>query len=85
MALSLISPSTFSIFKGSTIFATLVFSKILLKIIIYRRHIISCSLAFIGLVIVGLSDFIFKDSIPKYNVFNSIYLELVDWLYFVSI
>ncbi len=55
MALNFISGSTYRILVGASIVTTLLFSKILLKITIERRHIIGCGLGVIGLLIVGCS------------------------------
>jgi drug/metabolite transporter (DMT)-like permease len=62
MALSFISGSTYKILQGGAIVTTLVFSRILLKIVIEKRHVIGCSLGIVGLVIIGLSSFINSSS-----------------------
>jgi drug/metabolite transporter (DMT)-like permease len=62
MALNFISGSTFRILSGATIITTLIFCKILLKTMIVKTHIVGCGLAFIGLIIVGISGFIDKPS-----------------------
>lgn len=45
-------------FQGASIVTTAVFSKLLFGMIIEKRHITGCGLAFIGLIIVGSSGFI---------------------------
>ena len=64
-AINFVAPSTFSIFKGATIFGTLLFSKILVKMKITKRHILSCVIAFTGLIIIALSDFVFTGIVKK--------------------
>jgi drug/metabolite transporter (DMT)-like permease len=61
-ALSFISGSTFKLLQGGSIITTVIFSKILLKMVIEKRHVIGCSLAVIGLVIIGLSSLINSNS-----------------------
>ena len=58
MALNFISGSTYRILIGATIITTLLFSKILLKIVILKRQLMGCGFAFIGLIAVGISSFI---------------------------
>ena len=58
MALNFISGSTYRILVGASIVTTLLFSKLLLKIIIEKRHIVGCGLSIAGLLIVGASGFI---------------------------
>jgi drug/metabolite transporter (DMT)-like permease len=48
--------------QGGNIITTLIFSKILLNIIIQKRHIWGCGFAFIGLLIVAGSGFIENQS-----------------------
>lgn len=55
-ALNFISGSTFKLLQGGSIITTLIFSKILLNMFIEKRHIIGCSLAVIGLLIIGTSS-----------------------------
>ena len=57
MALCFISGSTYVMFKGASIITTAIFSKILVKMIILKRHIIGCGLSVLGLVIVGSSGY----------------------------
>ena len=64
-AINFVAPSTYSIFKGAIIFGTLLFSKVLLKMKITKRHILSCGIAFLGLVITALSDFVFTGLVRK--------------------
>jgi drug/metabolite transporter (DMT)-like permease len=45
-------------FQGGSIITTLIFSKILINMVIQKRHIWGCALAFVGLLIVGGSGFI---------------------------
>ena len=61
-ALNLIAPSTFMIFKGCAIFATLFFSKFLIHLVIRKIHVVSCVTSFVGLLIVGVSDLAFDKS-----------------------
>lgn len=55
IGLAFISGSTYMMFKGATIITTAIFSRILVKMVIEKRHIVGCGLAVIGLVIVGAS------------------------------
>ena len=57
-ALNFITGSTFRILQGGNLITTVIFSKILLKTKIFRRHWLGCSLSIAGLVIVGVSGFI---------------------------
>jgi drug/metabolite transporter (DMT)-like permease len=45
-------------FQGGSIITTLIFSKILINMVIKKRHIWGCALAFVGLLIVGGSGFL---------------------------
>lgn len=56
MALNFISGSTYKLLSGGAIITTVIFSKILLGIVIERRHVFGCSSAVLGLVIIGLSS-----------------------------
>lgn len=58
MALNFITGSTFKLLQGGAIITTACFSKIMLNMIIERRHLIGCTCAVIGLVIIGLSSLI---------------------------
>jgi drug/metabolite transporter (DMT)-like permease len=58
MGLAFISSSTYMMFKGASIVTTAIFSRILIKMIIEKRHIAGCGLAILGLTIVGSSGFI---------------------------
>lgn len=58
MALNFISGSTYLMFKGASIVTTVIFSKILLGMIIQKRHVVGCGSAIFGLVIVGASGFL---------------------------
>jgi hypothetical protein len=49
-------------FQGGSLITTLIFSKILLNIMIQKRHIWGCGFALIGLLIVGGSGFIEPNS-----------------------
>jgi drug/metabolite transporter (DMT)-like permease len=62
MGLSFITSSTYMMFKGASIVTTAIFSKILVKMIIEKRHIAGCGLAILGLVIVGSSGFLSSNS-----------------------
>ena len=62
MALNFISGSTYRILIGASIVTTLLFSRILLKIKIEKRHIVGCGLGVIGLVIVGCSGLLESSS-----------------------
>ena len=62
MALNFISGSTYKLLQGGAIITTAIFSKLLLSMIIQRRHIAGCSLAVIGLTIIGLSSLINSSS-----------------------
>lgn len=64
-SLNLLSPSSYSIFKGSSVFTTLFFSKFLVNLKIKKIHIFSCTTAFVGLAIVGISDLAFNSSSNK--------------------
>lgn len=50
-------------FKGASIVTTALFSKILIKMVLEKRHFVGCGMAILGIVIVGLSSFI--DSTPS--------------------
>jgi drug/metabolite transporter (DMT)-like permease len=58
IALNFISGSTFKLLQGGSIITTAIFSKILLNMALKRNHFIGCSLAVIGITIVGISDFV---------------------------
>lgn len=58
IALNFISGSTFKLLQGGSIITTAIFSKILLNMVLKRNHFIGCSLAVIGITIVGISDFV---------------------------
>jgi len=45
-------------FKGASIVTTAIFSKILFGMIIQKRHLVGCSAAIFGLIIVGTSGFL---------------------------
>lgn len=62
MALSFISGSTYKILQGGAIITSLIFSRIMIKMVIEKRHLIGCSLAIIGLTTCGLSSFINSSS-----------------------
>lgn len=51
-----ISGSTYMMFKGAILVTTALFSKILFKMKLERRHIVGGGLALAGLVVVGLSE-----------------------------
>lgn len=53
--LTLITGSTYMMFKGTSIVTTAIFSKILIKMVIEKRHIAGCGLAILGLSVVGSS------------------------------
>ena len=57
MGLSFIAGSTYVMFKGASIVTTAIFSKILVKMVIEKRHIAGCSFAIAGLVVVGSAGF----------------------------
>ena len=61
MGLSFISGSTYMMFKGASIVTTAIFSRILVKMVIQKRHITGCGLAILGLTIVGSSGFFSKN------------------------
>lgn len=52
-------------FKGASIVWTAIFSKLLLKMVLEKKHIMGCSLAVIGVIVVGLSNF--SESFPESN------------------
>ena len=79
-AINYTAPSTYSIFKGAIIFGTLIFSRILVKMKITKRHILSCGLAFLGLMITALSDFVFTGIVRKeVSVFPK--SEIIYWIH----
>ena len=49
-------------FKGASIVTTAIFSRILIKMVIEKRHLAGCGLAIIGIIIVGSSSFLEEDS-----------------------
>jgi drug/metabolite transporter (DMT)-like permease len=55
-ALNFISGSTYKMLQGGAIITTLIFSKILLSMVIEKRHLVGCALALIGLTAIGLSS-----------------------------
>lgn len=65
MGLAFIPGSTYVMFKGAAIITTAIFSKILVKMVIERRHIIGCALAIVGLVIVGGSGYFGSDDVSN--------------------
>lgn len=48
-------------FKGASIVTTAIFSRILVKMVIEKRHIAGCGLAILGLMVVGASGFLTTD------------------------
>jgi drug/metabolite transporter (DMT)-like permease len=62
MGLAFISGSTYMMFKGASIVTTAIFSRILVKMVIQKRHLAGCGLAILGLVIVGSSGFLGNNS-----------------------
>lgn len=48
-------------FKGASIVTTAIFSRILVKMVIEKRHIAGCGLAILGLMVVGSSGFLTTD------------------------
>jgi drug/metabolite transporter (DMT)-like permease len=49
-------------FKGASIVTTAIFSRILVKMVIQKRHLAGCGLAILGLTIVGASGLIGNNS-----------------------
>ena len=62
MGLNFIASSTYLMFKGASIVTTAIFSKILLGMVIEKRHWIGCGLAVVGLMVVGSSGFLLPAS-----------------------
>lgn len=62
MALNFISGSTYLMFKGASIVTTAIFSKMLIGMVVERRHWVGCGAAILGLVIVGISGFLGSSS-----------------------
>jgi drug/metabolite transporter (DMT)-like permease len=58
MGLSFISGSTYMMFKGASIVTTAIFSKILIKMVLEKRHFVGCGMAILGITIVGSSGFL---------------------------
>lgn len=70
MGLTLISGSTYMMFKGASIVTTALFSKVLINMKLEKRHFVGCGLAIlgikyylfnyyiIGIIIVGTSGFL---------------------------
>ena len=57
MGLAFISGSTYMMFKGASIVTTAIFSRILVGMVVEKRHLAGCGLAILGLMIVGSSGF----------------------------
>ena len=49
-------------FKGASIVTTAIFSKILIKMVLEKRHFVGCGMAILGIVIVGTSGFLESDT-----------------------
>ncbi len=62
MALNFISGSVYQMMRGGTIVTTFMFSIIFLKIKVMKNQIFGAGLALIGVMIVGVSNMIFKDN-----------------------
>ncbi len=62
IGLTFISGSTFLMLKGSSIVTTMIFSKILLRKQLQKRHYFGCSLTILGMVIVAGSSMFEKTS-----------------------
>lgn len=62
MGLSFISGSTYQMFKGASIVTTAIFSKILVNMVLEKRHFVGCGMAILGILIVGSSSFIESNS-----------------------
>ena len=58
MGLAFISSSTYMMFKGASIVTTAIFSRILIKMVIEKRHLAGCGLAIAGLAVVGSAGFL---------------------------
>jgi len=57
MGLSLVDSSIWMMFKGSSIVSTAIFSKILINIVLLKRHYVGCGLAILGVIVLGSSAF----------------------------
>jgi drug/metabolite transporter (DMT)-like permease len=62
VALNFISGSVYQMMRGGTIVTTFMFSIIFLKIKVMKNQIFGAGLALIGVMIVGVSNMIFKDN-----------------------
>ena len=58
MGLNFVSGSPFMMFKGGSIVTTALFAKILIGMVLLKRHTVGCFLAVLGIVIVGSSGFL---------------------------
>jgi drug/metabolite transporter (DMT)-like permease len=63
--LNYVSPSTFLLFKGSSIISNAFFSKLLLNVNMDIKHWIGCTLAMIGLIIASLSGLLDPENSHK--------------------
>ena len=77
MGLAFIAGSTYVMFKGASIVTTAIFSRILVKMTIEKRHIAGCGAAVIGLVIVGSSGFFGSDSGSGDSTFVILFLHRI--------
>ena len=77
MGLAFIAGSTYVMFKGASIVTTAIFSKILVKMVIEKRHIAGCGAAIIGLVIVGSSGFFDSGSDSGDSTFVNLFLSRI--------
>jgi drug/metabolite transporter (DMT)-like permease len=83
MGLSFISGSTYMMFKGASIVTTALFSKILLKMVLEKRHFVGCGMAILGILIVGSSSFIESNSSGEstFVILIIILGSIICWIY----
>lgn len=61
VALNFISGSVYQMMRGGSIVTTLIFSIIFLKAKVMKNQIMGAGLVLVGVMIVGLSNMVFKD------------------------
>lgn len=62
LALNFISGSVYQMMRGGSIVTTLIFSIVFLKAKVMKNQVAGSILVLVGVIIVGLSNMVFKDS-----------------------
>ena len=71
IALNYVAGSVYQMMRGGTIAATFFFSILSLKMKAQRHQLAGCALAILGLLIVGISNFLYKSSTEADDVISN--------------